>query len=107
MVTYRTTCLLRRTVIHRTAIHRTVTNRTVTHRTAIHRTVTNRTVTHRTAIHRTVTATVRIVIHTMEETITPLGTATVRTDIRTTGDPSVETKPTRPSTDCARPLLSY
>ena len=92
MVTYRTTCLLRRTVIHRTVTHRTVTNRTVTHRTAI---------------HRTVTATVRIVIHTMEGTITPLGTATVRMDIRTIADPSVEIKPTRPSTDCARPLFSY
>lgn len=48
---------------------------------------------------------VRMVIHTMEGTLTPLGTATVR--IRTTADPSVETKLTRPGTDCARPLFSH
>ena len=50
-----------------------------------------RTITCRTVIHRTVTALVRIVIHTMGGTIPGLGTATVRMDIRTIGDQSIET----------------
>jgi hypothetical protein len=48
---------------------------------------------------------VRTVIHTMGGTIPGLGTAMVPMDIRTIVDQSIETKPTRPSTDGARILF--
>ena len=60
-----------------------------------------------TVIRRTVTPTVHTAIHTLGGIIPGLGTATVHTDIRTIGDQSIETKPTRPSTHRARPLISH
>ena len=85
----RTTCSLRRMVIRGTV-------------SAMVRMVILRTV-----IRHTVTAIARTVIRTMGGTIPGLGTATVRMDIRTIGDQNIETKPTRPSTDGARPLFSH
>jgi hypothetical protein len=85
----RTTCSLRRMVIRGTV-------------TAMVRMVILRMV-----IRHTVTAIARTVIHTMGGTIPGLGTATVRMVIRTIGDQSIETKPTRSSTDGARPLFSH
>ena len=73
----RTICSLRRMVILRMVILRTV-------------------------ILRTVTATVRMDILT---TITIMDR--VRVVIRTIGNQSIESKPTRPSTYRARPLFSY
>ena len=49
---------------------------------------------------------VRTIIHTMGGTIPGLGSATVRVDIRTIGDQSIDTKPTRPSTDMVLILFS-
>jgi hypothetical protein len=73
------------------------------------RTATVRMATRGTVIHRTVTVIVRIVIRIMGGTIPGPGTATVRMDIPTIGDrvKAIETIPTRPSTECARPLFSH
>jgi hypothetical protein len=60
----------------------------------------------RTVTRHTVTTIARTVIRTMGGTIHGLGTDTVRVDIRTIGDQNIESKPTRASTDGARPLFS-
>ena len=47
-------------------------------------------------------AIVHTIIHTMDGTIPHLGAATVPMDIRTIGNQTIETEPTRPNTNDAR-----
>jgi len=104
----RTICSLRRMVILRTVTATVrmdiLTTITIMDRVrmVIRRMVIRRMVIRRMVILRTVTATVRMDILT---TITIMDR--VRMVIRTIGNQSIETKPTRPSTDGARPLFSH